>query len=106
MQNITNVYVELIRQPKGQNWPTVDGSYMKKSSGRVGYWDPVRACPYCRALVAKNQNLQKHFCREIKSQPGSEEKFRYKTKSLMERTCFKSFNINFYFDLAFQHLLR
>ena len=23
MQNITNVNVELIRQPKGQNWPTV-----------------------------------------------------------------------------------
>ena len=26
MQNITNVDVELIRQPKGQNWPTVGGA--------------------------------------------------------------------------------
>ena len=25
MQNITNVDVELIRQPKGPNWPTVGG---------------------------------------------------------------------------------
>ena len=33
MQNITNVNVELIRQPKGQNWPTVPPSPPPKVGG-------------------------------------------------------------------------